>query len=63
MAVQTAGYFKLNPQMLEQVDAKTFTQPAKRPAKTGFVIDKAVKELGYKPHSFEEGLDIVAREI
>jgi dTDP-4-dehydrorhamnose reductase len=49
--------------MLEQVDAKTFTQPAKRPAKTGFVIDKAVKELGYKPHSFEEGLDIVAREI
>jgi dTDP-4-dehydrorhamnose reductase len=63
MAVQTAGYFKLNPQMLEQVDAKTFTQPAKRPAKTGFVIDKAVKELGYKPHSFEEGLDIVAKEL
>jgi dTDP-4-dehydrorhamnose reductase len=63
MAVQTAGYFKLNPQMLEKVDAKTFTQPAKRPAKTGFVIDKAIKELGYKPHSFEEGLDIVAKEI
>lgn len=63
MAVQTAGYFKLNPQMLEKVDAKTFTQPAKRPAKTGFVIDKAIKELGYKPHSFEEGLEIVAKEI
>lgn len=63
MAVQTAGYFKLNPQMLEQVDAKTFTQPAKRPAKTGFVIDKAIKDLGYKPHTFEEGLDIVAKEI
>jgi dTDP-4-dehydrorhamnose reductase len=63
MAVQTAGYFKLNPQMLEQVDAKTFTQPAKRPAKTGFVIDKAVKDLGYKPHSFAEGLDIVAKEL
>lgn len=63
MAVQTAGYFKLNPQMLEQVDAKTFTQPAKRPAKTGFIIDKAVKDLGYQPHTFEEGLDIVAKEI
>jgi dTDP-4-dehydrorhamnose reductase len=63
MAVQTAGYFKLNPQMLEKVDAKTFTQPAKRPAKTGFVIDKAINDLGYKPHTFEEGLDIVAKEI
>ena len=63
MAVQTAGYFKLNTQLLEKVDAKSFTQPAKRPAKTGFVIDKAVKELGFAPHSFEEGLEIVAKEI
>jgi len=29
---------------------------AKRPHKTGFVIEKAKKELGYKPLSFEEGL-------
>lgn len=63
MAVQTASYFRLNPQLLEKVDAKTFTQPAKRPAKTGFIIDKAVNQLGYAPHSFEEGLEIVAREI
>jgi dTDP-4-dehydrorhamnose reductase len=63
MAVQTAGYFKLNTQLLEKVDSKSFTQPAKRPAKTGFVIDKAVKELGFTPHSFEEGLEIVAKEI
>jgi len=63
MAVQTAGYFKLNTQLLEKVDAKSFTQPAKRPAKTGFVIDKAVNELGFAPHSFEEGLEIVAKEI
>lgn len=63
MAIQTAGYFKLNTQLLEKVDAKSFTQPAKRPAKTGFVIDKAVKELGFAPHSFEEGLEIVAKEI
>ncbi len=63
MAVQTAGYFQLNPQLLEKVDAKTFTQPAKRPARTGFVISKAVQELGYQPHSFAEGLQIVAKEI
>lgn len=63
MAVQTADYFKLNTQLLEKVDAKSFAQPAKRPAKTGFVIEKAVKELGFKPHNFEEGLEIVAKEI
>ena len=63
MAVQTANYFQLNPQLLDKVDAKTFTQPAKRPAKTGFIIDKAVKDLGFQPHSFAEGLEIVAKEI
>lgn len=63
MAVQTAQFFKLDIRLLEQVDAKSFTQPAKRPAKTGLVIDKAVAELGYKPHSFSEGLEIVSKEI
>jgi dTDP-4-dehydrorhamnose reductase len=63
MAVQTAQFFKLDHRLIEKVNAKTFIQPAKRPAKTGFVIDKAVQELGYQPHSFAEGLEIVAKEI
>jgi dTDP-4-dehydrorhamnose reductase len=63
MAVQTAQFFKLDHRLIEKVNAKTFVQPAKRPAKTGFVIDKAVQELGYQPHSFAEGLEIVAKEI
>jgi dTDP-4-dehydrorhamnose reductase len=63
MAVQTAHFFKLDARLIEKVNAKTFVQPAKRPAKTGFVIDKAVQELGYQPHSFAEGLEIVAREM
>lgn len=62
MAVQTAQYFNLDTKLLEKVNASTFTQPAKRPARTGFVIDKA-KELGFKPHTFAEGLEIVAKEI
>lgn len=63
MAVQTAQFFKLDPRLIEKVNAKSFVQPAKRPAKTGFVIDKAVQELGYQPRSFAEGLEIIAREI
>lgn len=56
MAVATAKVFQLNTSTMERADSTNFKQPAKRPPKTGFIITKATKELGYKPHSFEEGL-------
>lgn len=56
MAIATADYLHLDKSLIEKVDASVFTQPAKRPATTGFVIDKAREELGYKPISFREGL-------
>ena len=56
MAITTAGYLKLDASLIEKVDASVFTQPAKRPATTGFIIDKAKAELGFSPISFEEGL-------
>jgi dTDP-4-dehydrorhamnose reductase len=42
--------------LIEKVDAAIFNQAGKRPAKTGFIIDKAKKELGFKPLTFIEGL-------
>ncbi|MCC6290354.1 MAG: SDR family oxidoreductase [Chitinophagaceae bacterium] len=56
MAAQVADYFGLDKSLMEKVTADTFTQPARRPLKTGFVIEKAEKELGYKPVSFKEGI-------
>ena len=56
MAVATADYLHLDKSVMEKVDASVFTQAAKRPAKTGFIIDKAKLELGYAPLSFIEGL-------
>ncbi len=56
MALQVADYFKLNKALMEKVDASVFTQPARRPLKTGFIIDKAEKELGYTPLSFMQGI-------
>jgi dTDP-4-dehydrorhamnose reductase len=56
MAIKTAQYLKLNSSVLNKVTAASFSQPARRPLKTGFIIDKARKELGYEPVSFEEGL-------
>ena len=56
MALETANYLGLDTSLIEKVDASVFTQPAKRPAKTGLDITKARDELGYEPLSFREGL-------
>ncbi|HEX6846728.1 MAG TPA: SDR family oxidoreductase [Chitinophagaceae bacterium] len=56
MAIKTADQLKLDGSVLKKVTADSFSQPARRPLKTGFIIDKAKKELGYDPISFEEGL-------
>ena len=56
MAMATAAYLNLDKSLIEKVDASVFTQPAKRPATTGFIIDKAKNKLGYEPLSFREGI-------
>jgi len=63
MATQTAAFFGLDTSYMVRADSSTFTQPAKRPARTGFVIDKARNQLGYQPHSFKEGIAIVANQF
>ncbi|MFN5335173.1 MAG: SDR family oxidoreductase [Bacteroidota bacterium] len=42
--------------LITPVDASMFPEPAKRPPKTGFLIAKAIKELGYVPNSLHEAL-------
>lgn len=59
MALRVADYFGLDKSLIEKVDSSTFSQPARRPARTGFLIDKARRELGYRPHAFAEGIGIV----
>ncbi|MFN0049593.1 MAG: SDR family oxidoreductase [Cytophagales bacterium] len=63
MAYKTAHYFKLDISFITQADSSTFTQSAKRPPKTGFIIDKAINELGYKPHTFDEGIALLASQM
>lgn len=62
MALRVADYFGLDKSLIEKADASTFSQPARRPARTGFVIGKARQELGYRPRSFEEGIAVVAAQ-
>lgn len=63
IAIRTADFFKLDKSLIKETDSTKFTQPARRPPKTGFIIDKARKELGYEPHSFEEGLGVMAGQL
>ena len=56
LAMKTAETLQLDPSYIERVNASVFSQPAKRPAKTGFVIEKAIKELGFKPNNIDDGL-------
>ena len=62
LALRVAAHFDLDATLIERVDASTFSQPARRPARTGFLIGKARRELGYQPHSLAEGIDLVSRQ-
>lgn len=63
MALRVADHFKLNKDYVTETDGSKFKQVAKRPPKTGFILDKAKKELGYKPVSFEEGISILSKQM
>lgn len=56
MAMATAAHYALDESLITAVNANTFSQPAKRPLKTGFIITKAQTQLSYQPSSFTEGL-------
>jgi len=63
MALKTAAYFNLDTSTMEKADSCTFTQTAKRPPKTGLIIEKAIKVLGYSPHSFDEGIAVLQSQM
>ncbi|MXV17175.1 dTDP-4-dehydrorhamnose reductase [Hufsiella ginkgonis] len=59
LARMVANFWKLDTSLISPVASASLEQPAKRPARTGFVLDKAVKILSYRPRSFVDGLAIV----
>ncbi|MCE7057404.1 SDR family oxidoreductase [Algoriphagus sp. AGSA1] len=63
MANIIAEYFGLNKGLIKRADSSTFSQPAKRPLKTGFLIDKAREQLGFEPKTFQTAIGILAKQI
>ena len=60
---RVADYWKLDKSLINEISAETLNQTAKRPVRTGFILDKTIRELGYQPRSFAEGLAIVDQQM
>jgi dTDP-4-dehydrorhamnose reductase len=60
---KVADFWHLDKSLINEVSAITLNQTAVRPKRTGFILDKAMTELNYQPHSFEEGLAILDQQL
>lgn len=63
LANTVADYYGLDKSLIKPSKSADIKQPAKRPPITGFIIDKAVEELGYNPHSFKEGIQLLEDQL
>ena len=62
MAIMAADFFNLDKSLISPTDASAFTQPARRPPRTGFDLTKSRNILGYEPHTFREGIALLAEQ-
>ena len=60
---RVADHYGLDKSLIRAISAESLNQAAKRPKKTGFILDKAIVELGYSPHSFEEGMAFMDKQL
>ena len=60
---RVADFYRYDKSIVSPISSASLNQAAKRPPKTGFVLDKAINDLGYSPCSFKEGLAIVTEQL
>jgi dTDP-4-dehydrorhamnose reductase len=60
---RVADFYGLDKSIVTPIKTASLNQAAKRPPKTGFILDKPINELGYSPCSFEEGLAILTEQM
>ncbi|PTS93337.1 NAD(P)-dependent oxidoreductase [Pedobacter sp. HMWF019] len=63
LVYRVADFWGLDKGLIEEVSGASLNQKAKRPGRTGFILDKTIRDLGYKPHSFEEGLTVLNHQL
>ncbi|MCX2575836.1 SDR family oxidoreductase [Pedobacter sandarakinus] len=60
---KVANYWNLDQSIIKEVSSSALNELAKRPLRTGFILDKSMTDLNFHPHSFEEGLAIVDEQM
>ncbi len=60
---KVASYYKLDQSLIQPVSSAELNQAAKRPARTGFILDKARRDLNYNPRNLQEGLKVVTEQL
>ncbi len=63
MIERMADFYNCDKSNINRISSETLNQKAKRPPKTGFILTKSYEELGYEPHSFEEGLKLLEQQL
>jgi dTDP-4-dehydrorhamnose reductase len=59
MVCRIAAYLGISIDGINRVQTNTLTQPAKRPARTGFNLSKSHAQLGYEPKTLEATLALM----
>lgn len=63
LVYRVADFYGLDKSIVAPIKSSSLNQAAKRPPKTGFILDKAINDLGYSPCSFEEGLTVLTKQL
>jgi len=56
LVCEIADFYGNDKSLIQPIKSKTLNQKAARPPKTGFIITKAIIELGYRPKTLKESL-------
>jgi dTDP-4-dehydrorhamnose reductase len=62
MVYAIAAYYGFDVSKVKEIDTASLGQPAARPPRTGFIIDKARAILGYSPRTLIQGLELIDKQ-
>lgn len=61
--MKIASFFELDKSLIFPITTAELNQKAKRPLKSGLITLKAESELGFRPHSIDEALSVMKKEL